>query len=83
MDGAHTIGGQSAASSISFFFKSTFEGVIPESYSKNPDNVEGVGRHTVSDSSGSYTIRNVVKIRNSGTIQVINRISKRQRNKRP
>jgi len=75
LDGATTYGNQAAASSIAFAFHSHFIGVIPESYSKDPDNLAAVGTHTVAGrvpTTGTATIRtitNVVHISNFGQIK--------------
>ncbi len=75
LDGATTYGNQAAASSISFALSSHFIGVIPQSYSKDPDNRAAVGRHTVTGrdpTTGAATTRtttNMVRIANSGAIE--------------
>jgi len=74
LDGATVYGNQAAASSISFALSSHFIGVIPQGYSKDPDNRAAVGRHTVTGrgpTTGATTTRtttNMVRIANSGRI---------------
>jgi hypothetical protein len=73
LDGATVYGNQAAASSISFALRSHFIGVIPQDYSKQPENRASVGLHTVTsrDASGETIHRitsNVVRIQNSGNI---------------
>jgi hypothetical protein len=73
LDGATVYGNNAAASSIAFVFASHFIGVIPQDYSKDPDNRALVGNHTVSGRlpDGARFIRNTkntIRISNSGEI---------------
>lgn len=74
LDGATTYGNQSAASSISFALFSHFTGVVPQSWSTDPDNMAKVGKHSITARdpatkvSVTTTTTNIIKITNSGEV---------------